>query len=212
IYPCLCRENKQVRRLTSAATRRRFMKSFHDFATAHSDHKRWGETSSIPDLPTTEKLGLDGVSPHPGSSHCAVQDSARNLSGIEVVFGKLPRGAAVMLVVGVNGFERTGGLPGRGKSKHSLAIGKKRARPRVLHNHGFAAGQITDGAIANPGGLQFDIGRFRATELAARTLDMGLVILEVVGNFARVSDAPPAALQIALLHQVALRSEKQRQL
>ena len=41
---------------------------------------------------------------------------------------------------------------------------------------------------------------------------MGLVILEVVGNFARVSDAPPAALQIALLHQVALRSEKQRQL
>src|SRR2546422_454277 len=131
-----------------------------------------------------------------GSSHRAVQDSARNLSGIEVIFCELPRRAAMMLVVGVNGFERAGRLLGRRKSKHPLAIGKKRARPRVLHDHGFAAGQVADRAITHPGILKLSARSLGATELTARLLNVGLIHLRSGGHFARVPDTPTAAFQV----------------
>src|SRR5438445_7089195 len=58
-----CFKNKQVRRLTSAATR--FLGREH---LQNSDvswgHELWGETPSSPDLSQRQKLGLDGVSPH----------------------------------------------------------------------------------------------------------------------------------------------------
>src|SRR5437667_3422174 len=58
----LCRESKQVRRLTSAATR--FRGSLHDSRIAPRDHERWGETPSSPDLQLDRNRALDGVSPH----------------------------------------------------------------------------------------------------------------------------------------------------
>src|SRR5438094_575286 len=53
---------------------------------------------------------------------------------------------------------------------------------------------------------------FRSSYYAVQDSARNLSSVEVIfGNLARLSDAPPAALQIALLLQVALRSEKQRQ-
>src|SRR5207247_8104564 len=118
------------------------------------------------------------------------QDSFRHLSGIEIGFRDLARGAAMPAIVGVDGLKTVDRLLKRIETKHSSSVGEERAWPGVLHHHGFAAGEVADGAIADPAGLQFDVGRLRTTELAARMLDIGLIHLRRRRDFARVPDGP----------------------
>src|SRR5947207_11284824 len=99
-------------------------------------------------------------------------------------------------IVGVDGLETVDRLLKRIETKHSSSVGEERAWPGVLHHHGFAAREVADSAIADPGGLQFDAGRLRATELAARMLDISLIHPGRRRDFARVPDAPPASFEI----------------
>src|SRR5947208_5524291 len=99
-----------------------------------------------------------------------VQNSFRHLFGIEVGFRDLARGPAMPVIAGVDGLKTVGRFLKRLETKHSSSVGQERAWPGVLHHHGFAAREVTHSAIADPGGLQFDAGRLRATELAARML------------------------------------------
>src|SRR5256885_2057410 len=64
----------------------------------------------------------------------------------------------------------------------------------MLHDNRFATGQVANGAVTDPRGLQFDIGRLGATELPARTLNIGLVHLRRAGNLARWADVHPARM------------------
>src|SRR5437667_70565 len=105
--------------------------------------------------------------------------------------------AALPFVVGIDRFKRRGGLLRSAEAEHALAIGKERAGAGVLHDDGFAAGQVTERAIAHPGVLESHARPLGATELTTRPLDVSLIHLRRGGDFARMADAPTPLLQIA---------------
>src|SRR6266550_231185 len=106
-----------------------------------------------------------------------------DLFRVEKRFRDPPRGAAVAFVVAVDFLESAGGFARRGEAKQSFMIRKEPARPGVLHNRRFAAGEVAERAVADPGVLELHARALRATELAARLLEVGLVRLGRAGDF-----------------------------
>src|SRR5438093_2285488 len=103
------------------------------------------------------------------------QDCRDDLFRIEMRLRQPARRPAMTLVVGVDGVECLGGLQRRDEAEYALAVREERAWAGVLDDDRLAAGQVTDRSVADPGGLELDVGRLGATELAARTLDVRLI-------------------------------------
>src|SRR4051794_9100243 len=125
------------------------------------------------------------VSQHPlapSSFQGHVQDRVYDALGIEMSLRELAGGAAMPLVVSVDGGQGLYGFLQRGEAEHPFPIGKVGTRPGVLHDHGLAARHVAQGAVTYPGILKDHACRLGAAELAARLLDIGLVA------FRRASD------------------------
>src|SRR3989454_8602314 len=95
------------------------------------------------------------------------QDLSEDLLGVEVSDRDLPGGAAMSLVIAIDGVERGGGLLERREPEHALPMGEVGIRPRVLDHRGLPARQIAHRAVADPGALELDEDRLRAAPLAA---------------------------------------------
>src|SRR6266567_3962742 len=126
-------------------------------------------------------------------------------------FGDLSSGAAVALVIGVDGRKSLCCFARRGEAEQPLAVRQERTWPGVLHHRRLAAGEVADRPVADPGVLEFQARPLRATELAPRLLEVGLIRLRRVGDFARRPDAPTSFLQVALLLGIFFRPQIQSQ-
>src|SRR5258705_104192 len=73
----------------------------------------------------------------------------------------------------------------------ALCIRKEMARPGMLYDRGFAAGEIANRPVATPRILQLHAGRLRAANLATRLLDICTLFLGGGGHLVRIL-APPA--------------------
>src|SRR5207248_11548324 len=109
------------------------------------------------------------------STRDSVQEFRQHYWRIEERLRDLSRRAAVSFVVGVDGGQRFGCFLHSGEAEDTVAVGKERARTRVLHHRRLARGEITQRSVAHPRALKSDVRGFRATELAARRLDIGAV-------------------------------------
>src|SRR5260370_11597943 len=87
--------------------------------------------------------------------------------GIKVGFCDPACGPAMPFVIRVDRGQSLGRFLRSREAKHSFAVGQERAYPGVLHDYGFAAGQIADGSVADPGVLESHIRPLSATELTA---------------------------------------------
>src|SRR5207249_11219627 len=114
------------------------------------------------------------------------------LSGVEELRGDSSRGAALLIVTAVDHVEGSDRLVGRRETKHALTIGKEGARPGVLHHHGPATGQVAEGPVAHPGVLELYPRTLRATEFAARPLDVELVHLRTGVSASGLAVGPQA--------------------
>src|SRR5260221_1346474 len=126
-------------------------------------------------------------------------------------FRQRPRRSAMPLVFTIDGGQGFDCFFHRCEAKHALSVRQEGAGPGMLDHDRLPAGQIAEGPVADPGGLELYVGRFRAAELAARPLDIGLIALRRCGDFARMAHAPPVALEEALVLRVPL-PEEERQL
>ena len=115
-------------------------------------------------------------------------------------------------VVAVDLLESVGGFGQRGEAEQPLVIRQEGAWPGVLHDRRFAASEVAERAVADPGVLEFHARPLGTTELAARLLEVGLIFLRRACDFTGMSNAPAQAFQIAPLLRVLLRSEVEGQL
>src|SRR5437879_1053376 len=65
----------------------------------------------------------------------------------------------------------------------------------MLHYRRLPASQITDGAVTDPTGRQFDVGRLGTTELTSRSLDVGAVLLRRRAHVPGIPEPPAQRLQ-----------------
>src|SRR5206468_6831684 len=105
-----------------------------------------------------------------GQTRRLVQDLRHDLLRVEVRLGDLPSRPAMPRVIGIDRLQRAGGLRQRCEPEQAFAVRQISARSGVLHNRRFAAGEVAQRSIADPGALKFHIRTLRATVLAARTL------------------------------------------
>src|SRR5262249_45021721 len=120
------------------------------------------------------------------SSQGALQHAPDDLSRIEMLFRERAREPALSLVVAGDRLERAHRLVLRAEAKESACVGQEPARARVLDDGRLPAGQVAERPVADPCVLQAPAGRLGATELAARTLDVALVVPRGRGDCMRV--------------------------
>src|SRR5689334_5496420 len=77
-----------------------------------------------------------------------------NFLRVEALLGEAPRQLALVFVIRGDLIETTRGLVEIVKTEDPRIVGENPARPGVLHDRGFAAGEITERAIADPRVLQ----------------------------------------------------------
>src|SRR5206468_8774692 len=65
----------------------------------------------------------------------------------------------------------------------------------MLHHRRLPASQITDGAVTDPTGRQFDVGRLGTAELTSRSLDVGAVLLGRRADIPGIPELPAQRLQ-----------------
>src|SRR3989441_5507436 len=118
------------------------------------------------------------------------EDLSEDLLGVEVRDRDLPGGAAMPLVIAIDGVERGGGLLERREPEHALPMGEVGTRPRVLDHRGLPAREIAHRAVAHPGVLELDEDGLRAAPLSPGALNVGLIPLRGARDVARVADAP----------------------
>src|SRR5438876_8175828 len=99
-----------------------------------------------------------------------VQDPSHDWLGVETGLRDLPGGAAMPLVVRVDGVQCTDGLRQRREPKQAFPAGQIGARTGMLHDRRFPAREIAQRPVADPRALEFHVGRLGATELTARAL------------------------------------------
>src|SRR2546425_8368660 len=134
-----------------------------------------------------------------GSWQRRVQDTFCNSPGVKVGFGNVAGCAAVALIIGIDGIECADCFVKSRETKHPFATRQKETGSRILNHHWFAAREVADGAVADPGILKLHIRCFGAAELAARTLDVLLVKLRCGRDLTGPPDAPAALLQFGLI-------------
>src|SRR5437867_9746009 len=91
----------------------------------------------------------NGISDRSACLQRFVQDLGHGLPGIEVRRRDLAGGAAMPLVIAVDGLQRGGGFFERPEAKQAVAVGEVGARSGVLHDRRLAAREIAQGPVAH---------------------------------------------------------------
>jgi len=89
------------------------------------------------------------------------------------------------------------------KAQETCRIRQESAGAGVLDNGRFAAGQIAESPIADPGGLQPDTGWLYAAKFAARLLNVSLIVPGSASDRPGIPHTPSALSQHLLLFGVA---------
>ena len=106
------------------------------------------------------------------------------------------------LVVGVDGVQRTDRLRQRREPKQAFPVGQIGAWTGMLHDRRFPAREIAQRPVADPRALEFHVGRLGATELTARALDVGAVVVGAACNLPGIADSPAVRLEARAVFRI----------
>src|SRR5439155_19661273 len=124
-----------------------------------------------------------------------IKHPPHDTASVEVFLGERAGQAAVALVVGLGLGPRAYGLVDGPEPEEAFGIGQEAAGARVLYHGGLPARQVAGGAVADPPGGEPHVGRFGATELAARVLDVRAVLLRRRAHIPGLPEPPAEGLQ-----------------